>query len=60
MKFMYPDYKAIESESHRIDCTIVGADFNTNYPNPRRIDSYACDIARYLIHKNKKGVECYK
>ena len=56
-EFMYPDYNKIREESHRIDCTIVKDDFNTNHPNPNRIDAYAYDIGRYLNYKNKKGRE---
>lgn len=47
-KFKEPDYKAIRELSHRIDCTITEADFNTNHPNPYRIDYTASDIHRYL------------
>ena len=43
-----PDYEAIRRLSRRVDCTVTEADFNTNYPNPRRIDSAASDIHRYL------------
>lgn len=48
-----PDYKRIRELSHRIHCTITEADFNTNHPNPYRIDYIASDIGRYLkyIHK---------
>ena len=58
-EFTYPDYKKIREESRRIDCTIVGDDFNTNYPNPRRISLVAGDINRYLRYKDG-GVRCYK
>lgn len=47
-KFRQPDYKTIQRLSHRIDCTITGADFNTSHPNPYRIDYTASDIHRYL------------
>ena len=47
-KFKKLDYKAIRELSHRIDCTITEADFNTNHPNPRRIDYMVSDIRRYL------------
>ena len=48
-----PDYEAIRKLSHRVDCTVTEADFNTNYPNPHRIDSAASDIHRYLKHTGK-------
>ena len=47
-EFKEPDYKRIRELSHRIDCTIIEADFNTNRPNPYRIDYTASDIHRYL------------
>lgn len=43
----YIDYKAIREMGKRIDCTIVKADFNTNHPNPYRIDYTVADISRY-------------
>ena len=47
-KFKEPDYERIRELSHRIDCTITEADFNTSRPNPYRIDYTASDIHRYL------------
>lgn len=47
-KFTYPDYKNIRELSHRMDCTITGADFDTSRPNSSRVDNIACDINRYL------------
>ena len=58
-EFTYPDYKKIQEESRRMDCTIVEDDFNTNYPNPSRISLIAGDINRYLKRKDK-GVRGYK
>ena len=52
-KFKEPDYKTIRELSHRIDCTITEADFDTSHPNPYRIDYVASDIHRYL--KNVGG-----
>lgn len=52
-KFKELDYKRIRELSHRIDCTITGADFNTYRPNPRRVDSIASDIHRYLKRGGK-------
>lgn len=52
-KFKEPDYKLIQKLSHRIDCTITEADFNTNRPNPYRIDYAVSDIHRYS--KSKMG-----
>ena len=49
---VYPDYKAILAESHRFDCTITEADFNTCRPNPYRIDYIVSDINRYLKYKD--------
>lgn len=43
-----PDYKRIRELSHRMDCTITEADFNTSHPNPYRIDYTASDIHRFL------------
>ena len=50
-KFTQPDYKAIRELSHCIDCTITEAEFNTNHPNPYRIDYAISDIHRYLKYK---------
>ena len=47
-KTVVPDYEKIRELSHRMDCTITEADFNTNHPNPYRIDYIASDIHRYL------------
>lgn len=47
-KIVVPDYKKIQEMSHRMDCTITEADFNTNHPNPHRIDYTASDIHRYF------------
>lgn len=52
-KITQPDYKAIRELSHRIDCTITEADFNTSHPNPYRIDYMLSDIHRYLKYTNK-------
>lgn len=54
-KFKEPDYKRIRELSHRIDCTITEADFDTSKPNPYRIDYIASDIHRYL----KRGGDIY-
>lgn len=43
----YIDYKTIREIGKRIDCTIVEVDFNTNHPNPYRIDYTVADIDRY-------------
>ena len=51
IKIVNPDYKKIREESHRIDCTVTLADFNTSYPNLRRIAYTSTDIKRYLKHK---------
>ena len=59
IEFTHPDYKKIREESRRMDCTIVEDDFNTSYPNPRRISLIAGDINRYLKRKDK-GVRRYK
>ena len=53
IKFKEPDYKTIRELSHRIDCTITEADFNTNHPNLDRINYIVSDINRYL----KRGGE---
>ena len=53
-KITYPDYKSIRELSHRIDCTITQADFNTSSPNPYRIDYMLCDINRYLKYTGGK------
>lgn len=53
-KITQPDYKTIRELSRRIDCTITEADFNTNYPNPYRIDYIARDIHRYLKYVGGK------
>ena len=41
-------------ESSRINCTITDADFNTNRPNPRRIERAAWDINEYLNYKKRR------
>ena len=48
------DYKKIRELSHRIDCTITEADFNTNHPSPYRIDYLVSDIHRYLKYAGKE------
>ena len=53
-KFKEPDYKTIRELSHRIDCTITQADFDTSHPNPIRIDYIASDIHRYLKYAHKE------
>ena len=58
VKIKHPNYKRINEESHRMDCTITSADFNTNYPNPYRIDYTFGDIHRYL--RNLRGVPNYE
>ena len=50
-KIVVPDYKKIRELSHRIDCTITGADFYTSHPNPYRISHIVSDINRHLKHK---------
>ncbi len=47
-KLTYPDYKRIRELSHRIDCTVTQADFDTSHPNPNRINYTASDVNRYL------------
>lgn len=42
------DYRFVRNLSHRVDCTITEADFNTRHPNPYRIDCALRDIRRYL------------
>ena len=53
-KFKEPDYKTIRELSHRIDCAISEADFNTSHPNPYRIDYTVSDIHRYLKYMGGK------
>ena len=53
-KLKEPDYKSIQELSHRIDCTITQADFDTSHPNPYRIDYTASDIHRYLKYAGGK------
>ena len=53
INYMFIDYGKINELSHRIDCTVTEADFNTNHPNPYRINYAAEDIHRFLI--NTKG-----
>ena len=42
------DYKAIRELSHRMDCVVTEADFDTSRPNPYRMAYTASDIHRYL------------
>lgn len=53
-KITYPDYKKIHEESCCIDCIITESDFDTNQPNPRRIDYMIKDIDKYLKYKNEE------
>lgn len=53
-KNVVQDYKEIRQLSHRIDCTVTEADFNTNRPNPYRIAYVAGDIHRYLAYAGGK------
>lgn len=53
-KFTYLNHEEIRRDSHRVDCTVTEADFNTNRPNPYRINYAISDISRYFKH-NKKG-----
>ena len=53
-KYKEPDYRKIREESHRIDCIITEADFDTSHPNPYRIDYAVSDIHRYLKYTNKE------
>ena len=54
-KFKEPDYKRIRELSHRMDCTITEADFNTKHPNPYRVAYAASDIHRYLKYAQKES-----
>ena len=50
----YPDYKTIRIKAQCIDCTITEADFNTDHPNPYRIDYIVSDINRHFKHAGGK------
>ena len=52
-KIIRSDLKIIQKLSQRIDHTITEADFNTNHPNPHRIDYLTSDIHRYLKRGGK-------
>ena len=54
IKFKEPDYKKIRELSHRIDCTVTQADFDTQYPNPLRIHCMMGDIYRHFKHVRGK------
>lgn len=54
IKIVRPDYKKIREISKRMDCSVTEADFNTNRPNPYRIDYTASDIHRYLRYVGGK------
>ena len=45
------------NEYPRILHTVVEADFNTNHPNPYRIDRIASEIQGYLKQRNKLGIQ---
>lgn len=49
-KSTYPDYKAIQKLSTRIDHTINEEDFYTSKPNLKRINYIVSDINRHLKH----------
>ena len=59
-KIMAPDYRRIRELSHRTDCTVTQADFNTSRPNPYRIEYIASDIHRYLKYTGEEfyGFNC--
>ena len=59
IKVVVPDYKRTRELSHRIDCTITEADFNTNHPNPYRIDYAVGDIHRFVKRGGKLNVFTY-
>lgn len=59
-KITYLDYKTIQEKSYCIDCTIDEADFDTNRPNPRRIDTIVGDIKRYLKRKTGGNLDGVK
>lgn len=44
----------INNDSSKINCTVMSADFNTNRPNPRRIEMAARDIGEYLNYKRQR------
>lgn len=50
-KITYWNYKEIQKESRRIDCTISASDFSTNHPDYSRIDRFASEIGRHLKYK---------
>ena len=50
-KITYWNYKEIQKESHRIDCTIYESDFNTRHPDRSRIDRFASEINRHKIQE---------
>ena len=50
-KTTYWNYKEIQKESHRIDCTITEEDFNTNRPNSCRINALISDMNRHLKYE---------
>lgn len=52
-----PDYEAIKSMSHSVDCTICSEDFNTSRPNPHRLDYAVSDIHRYMKYSGGKFYE---
>lgn len=54
VKIIRPDYKKIREISKRMDCSVTEADFNTNRPNPYRIDYTSSDIHRYLRYVGGK------
>ena len=49
-----PDYKTIQELSHRMDCMINKADFDTTRPNTDRINTVVSDINRYLKRKKTR------
>ena len=60
VKIIRPDYKAIREMSKRMDCTITDADFNTEEPNPDRLDCVSADINKYLKYKNGGRLNGFK
>ena len=58
-KIIRSDLKTIQKISQRIDHTVTEADFDTYRPNPRRVDSIASDIHRYLnVEVKLNGFKC--
>jgi hypothetical protein len=54
-KILHSEIESVEYS--RIPHVVYLADFNTNHPNPSRIDRIASEINEYLKYKNRNATK---